>query len=72
MAHGIVKSFDRAGGHGYIVGDDGETLWVHGGSLVGKARSLTAGQRVAFDRQVGGMGPQAVEVVGADDPGARR
>jgi cold shock CspA family protein len=71
MAHGIVKSFDRAGGHGYIVSDDGETLWVHRGSITGPGLPLEPGQRVGFDRQLGGMGAQAVEVR-AEDPEIER
>ncbi|MGZ4394331.1 MAG: cold-shock protein, partial [Gaiellaceae bacterium] len=62
MPHGTIKSFDQAGGHGYILSDDGETLWVHRGST-GEGLQLVPGEPVVFDRQIGGMGPQAVEVV---------
>ena len=62
MAHGIVTSFDRAGGHGYVESDDGETLWVHGGDVLAESRTLVAGQRVEFLRRAGGMGAQAVDV----------
>lgn len=65
MSRGTIKSFDQAGGHGYILSDDGETLWVHRGST-GEGLRLVPGEPVAFDRQIGGMGPQAVEVVRAD------
>jgi len=63
MASGIIKSFDRTGGHGYVLSDDGELLFVHHGSItVETDRLLAPGQRVAFERQLGGMGAQAVEV----------
>ncbi|MGZ4381365.1 MAG: cold-shock protein [Gaiellaceae bacterium] len=65
MPHGTIKSFDQAGGHGYILSDDGETLWVHRGST-GEGLQLVPGEPVVFDRQIGGMGPQAVEVVRGD------
>lgn len=62
MAHGIVTSFDRAGGHGYVQSDDGESLWVHAGNVVDDSRTLVEGQRVEFVRRLGGMGAQAVDV----------
>ena len=65
MALGIVTSFDRAGGHGYVQSDDGETLWVHAGDVVGESRALVEGQRVEFVRRFGGMGAQAVDVTAA-------
>jgi cold shock CspA family protein len=69
MARGIVKSFDQAGGHGYIVSDDGETLWVHRGSITARPQELVPGQPVVFDRQAGGMGLQAIDVAPAgSDP----
>lgn len=66
MAHGTIKSFDRAGGHGYVLSDDGETLWVHRGSITGEGLQLVPGEPVVFDRQIGGMGPQAIDVTSAD------
>ena len=69
---GIVKSFDQAGGHGYILGDDGETLWVHRGSITAKEQELVPGQRVVFHRQEGGMGVQAVDVSPAEVGGDGR
>jgi cold shock CspA family protein len=66
MAHGTVKSFDQAGGHGYIVSDEGETLWVHRGSITAAGLELVPGQSVVFDRQEGGMGVQAVGVAAAE------
>ena len=65
MAHGTIKSFDRAGGHGYVLSDDGETLWVHRGSITGEGLQLVPGEPVVFDRQLGGMGPQAIDVAPA-------
>jgi len=63
MASGMIKSFDRTGGHGYVLSDDGELLFVHRGSFtVDTDRPPAPGQRVAFERQLGGMGAQAVEV----------
>jgi cold shock CspA family protein len=66
MARGTVKSFDRAGGHGYILSDEGETLWVHRGSVTGAGLELVPGQAVVFDRQEGGMGVQAIDVTAAE------
>lgn len=65
MAHGTVKSFDQAGGHGYILSDEGETLWVHRGSVTGAGLELVPGLAVVFDRQEGGMGVQAIDVKAA-------
>ena len=65
MAHGTIKSFDRAGGHGYVLADDGETLWVHRGSITGEGLQLVPGEPVVFARQLGGMGPQAIDVAPA-------
>jgi cold shock CspA family protein len=63
MARGIIQSFDLPGGHGFILSDDGETLFVHRGSIDAEADSMLApGRRMAFERQLGGMGAQAVEV----------
>lgn len=70
QAHGIVKSFDQAGGHGYILSDEGETLWVHRGSITGEGLELVPGRRVVFDRQVGGMGVQAINVEAAEPAAA--
>jgi cold shock CspA family protein len=64
-ARGTIKSFDEAGGHGYILGDDGETLWVHRGSITGVGLQLVPGEAVVFERQVGGMGVQAIDVAPA-------
>lgn len=66
MANGTIKSFDQAGGHGYILSDDGETLWVHRGSITGVGLALVPGESVVFARQMGGMGAQAVDVAAAE------
>ena len=46
--------------------DDGETLWVHRGSITGQGLQLVPGEPVVFDRQVGGMGVQAIDVAPAE------
>lgn len=66
MTNGTIKSFDQAGGHGYVLSDDGETLWVHRGSITGEGLQLVPGEAVVFARQMGGMGLQAIDVARAE------
>jgi CspA family cold shock protein len=67
MATGIVKWFNYASGYGYIVPDEGDKeVFVRRASFIGDwpAATLTEGARVEFERQEGGMGTEAMNVVG--------
>lgn len=60
---GVVKWFEDAKGYGFITGDDGEEYFAHFTSIRGRCyRTLEQGQRVAFDRERGTLGVQAVNV----------
>jgi CspA family cold shock protein len=65
MASGTVKWFNDASDYGFIVPDEGgDDLYVRGSSVdddVGAG--LSDGDRVQFSARVGGMGPEAIEVV---------
>jgi len=60
---GVVKWFNVAKGFGFITVDNGDDIFVHFRDIRGKGhRSLTAGQRVAFEIKETDKGPQAHEV----------
>ncbi|NNF50967.1 MAG: cold shock domain-containing protein [Gammaproteobacteria bacterium] len=66
---GVVKWFNVAKGFGFITVDNGADIFVHFRDIRGKGhRSLTAGQRVAFEIKETDKGPQAheVTVIGAE------
>lgn len=57
---GVVKWFNVAKGFGFITVDNGADIFVHFRDIQGKGhRSLTAGQRVAFEIKETDKGPQA-------------
>ena len=61
---GEVKSFNEAKGFGFIVTDGGEEVFVHFSAIAGEGfRTLTKGDRVAFDTVAGSKGKQAANVV---------
>ena len=61
---GTVKWFNEAKGFGFIQRENGNDLFVHFRSILGKGfKSLTEGQRVSFDEVSGQKGPQAENVV---------
>ena len=63
MPTGKVKWFDPKKGYGFIVGDDGQDVFVHYTSILGAGfRTLNEGQRVAFEVEMGPKGPKAVNV----------
>jgi cold shock protein len=65
VANGAVKWFNRASGFGLIEPDGGgDDLFVHRTSL-DESVLATAGERVEFEWREGGMGREAINVVGA-------
>ena len=63
MKEGIVKWFNDSKGYGFIEKDEGGDVFVHFSSIVGDGfRSLSEGQRVQFDEEMGAKGPQAKSV----------
>ncbi len=69
MANGAVKWFNRASGFGLIEPEGGgDDLFVHRTSLDESVLG-TAGERVAFELRDGGMGREAINVVGSASQG---
>ena len=63
MANGVVKSFDDENGYGFIETDEGEAVFVHHSAIEMEGfRSLSAGDKVAFDIIIGKRGPEARHV----------
>ena len=57
MHHGVVKWFKTVKGYGFIAGDDGKEIFVHG------FRNLEVGQRVSYQIEQTEKGNKAVNVV---------
>lgn len=64
MPTGIVKSFDRAKGHGFITPDGGSfAVFVHADAIEAAGmESLNEGQSVSFELQPDARGPKAVNI----------
>ena len=63
MSTGKVKWFDPKKGYGFIVGDDGEDVFVHYTSIVGDGfRALRDGEMVDYELITGDKGHQARNV----------
>ena len=64
MATGIVKWFSDKKGYGFIENDDGGDVFVHFSEIQKDGfKSLTEGDRVAFEVEQGERGPKATGVL---------
>ena len=61
MVEGTVKFFNATRNYGFINGDDGKTLFVHGTGLK-EGTTLEEGDRVSFTATEGDKGPKAEDV----------
>ena len=60
MAEGIVKWFNDKKGYGFIEQEDGHDVFVHHSSInMPGFRSLSEGERVIFEVELGNKGPAA-------------
>jgi len=63
MAEGRVKWFNDSKGYGFIEADGGKDVFVHFSAIEGAGfKSLSEGDRVSFEEEVGNKGPQAAKV----------
>ena len=63
MSTGKVKWFDPKKGYGFIIGDEGEDIFVHYTSIAGEGfRSLKDGEMVDYELVKGEKGFQARNV----------
>ncbi len=64
MQQGTVKRFDAVKGYGFIVGDDGQEVFVHHSEVLMKGfRLLEAGQRVSYKVESVEKGNKAINVI---------
>lgn len=63
MPHGVVKWFSNRKGYGFIEQEDGEDIFVHHSAInMSGFRTLSEGDRVTFEIEVGERGPAAKNV----------
>ena len=63
MKTGIVESYDRKKGCGFIAGVGRETnIFVHSSGLVDKANPPRAGDKVTYEVRASRKGPKAINV----------
>ena len=69
MPTGRVKWFDAKKGYGFIIGDEGQDVFVHYTSILGDGfRALKDGEIVTYDLVKGDKGHQARNVVRPAEP----
>lgn len=62
-ARGVVKWFNDSKGYGFITNAKGEDVFVHYSAIGGEGfKTLSEGQEVEYDEQVGPKGLQATNV----------
>ncbi|MGD2097371.1 MAG: cold shock domain-containing protein [Desulfobacterales bacterium] len=63
MPHGVVKWFSNRKGYGFIEQEDSEDIFVHHSAInMSGFRTLSEGDRVTFEIEVGERGPAAKNV----------
>ncbi|MGD8991899.1 MAG: cold shock domain-containing protein [Desulfobacterales bacterium] len=63
MPNGIVKWFSNRKGYGFIEQKDGDDIFVHHSAInMSGFRTLSEGDRVTFEIEVGERGPAAKNV----------
>ena len=64
MPTGKVKWFDPKKGYGFIIGDEGQDVFVHYTSIIGEGfRALKDGELVDYELVEGAKGYQARNVI---------
>ena len=65
---GQVKWFDAKKGYGFVVGPDGQDVFVHYSQIAGDGfKSLRDGEEVEYELSQGDKGYQAKQVARVDD-----
>ena len=63
MPNGVVKWFSNRKGYGFIEQEDGDDIFVHHSAInMAGFRTLSEGDRVSFEIEVGERGPAAKNV----------
>ena len=63
MPNGVVKWFSNKKGYGFIEQEEGDDIFVHHSAINMQGfRTLTEGDRVSFEIEVGERGPAAKNV----------
>ncbi len=63
MPNGVVKWFSNRKGYGFIEQEEGDDIFVHHTAInMSGFRTLTEGDRVSFEIEVGDRGPAAKNV----------
>jgi len=63
LPNGVVKWFSNRKGYGFIEQEDGDDIFVHHSAInMAGFRTLSEGDRVSFEIEVGERGPAAKNV----------
>jgi CspA family cold shock protein len=63
LPNGVVKWFSNKKGYGFIEQEEGDDIFVHHSAINMQGfRTLTEGDRVSFEIEVGERGPSAKNV----------